>query len=50
MSSHVLTGIEKVDNEDATLLEGKTCIFYLSFTGMCVCVFLDAGEGFMMGL
>ena len=35
----VLTGIEKVDNEVTTILEGKKCIF---------CVIFFKGEGWLM--
>ena len=32
MSSQILTGIQKADNEVATILEGKKRIFFLSST------------------
>ena len=51
MSSQILTGIEKVDNEATAILEGTKFIFSLKLHKGYVCVIFFEGEGrLMMGL
>ena len=42
--SQILTGIEKVNNEAATIFKGKKCIFFVSCT-RDVCFFFEGWRG-----